>query len=382
MADIFLSYKRTDRDRVAPIAALLESRGWSVWWDTRIGAGEQWDEVIERELGAAGCVVVVWSIELVNSRWVRAEASEGLERGVLVPLHIDVAKPPLEFKLIQSVDLIGWAGDADWPAARSLVGTIGRMLGRSPGKNLTRRSVPTHTANSSKLEQVFQRGKSRPTQRELNHSLAGMSISRQIGAAVLGLIAGLMIVVPVVLWLSGFFSPQRPGPTVAGRAAPAAIDDRATPVNKTADTKTVKVRPVEPARPVERPPEKAAQFVTGSIEPPRPVPVEARPQPPLVPVAMAARFIDPKARIEELLTQAAKRIESGDVPGAREMLAGADDSGQGSVAFALAETYDPNMLAAWGAHGVAAHAAKARALYRKAYGLGVARAQNRLDALK
>ncbi len=206
---------------------------------------------------------------------------------------------------------------------------------------------------------------------------------QQMGAAVLGLIAGLMIVVPAVLWLSGFFSPQKPGPTMAGRATPAAIDAKASADAKTPDFKTVKVRPVDPARPVERPPEKAAQFVTGSVEPPRPVPVEVRPPPPPpVPLPTAARLIEPKARIEELLAQAAQRIERGDVAGAREMLAGADDGGQGSVSFALAETYDPNMLAAWGTRGVSADAAKARALYRKAFGLGVARAQTRLDALK
>ncbi len=50
--------------------------------------------------------------------------------------------------------------------------------------------------------------------------------------------------------------------------------------------------------------------------------------------------------------------------------------------FALAETYDPNMLAAWGTRGVAADVAKARALYRKALSLGAERAQVRLDALK
>jgi hypothetical protein len=205
---------------------------------------------------------------------------------------------------------------------------------------------------------------------------------QQMGAAVLGLIAGLMIVVPAVLWLSGFFGPQKPGPTAAGRAAPAAID--ASSDAKTAEVKTVKmqVRPVDQARPAEKPPEKALQFVTGSVEPPRPVPVEIRPPPPPVPVATAARLVEPKARIEELLAQAARRIESGDVTGAREVLAGADDGAQGSVSFALAETYDPNMLAAWGTRGVAADAAKARALYRKAFGLGVARAQTRLDALK
>ena len=206
---------------------------------------------------------------------------------------------------------------------------------------------------------------------------------QQMGAAVLGLIAGLMIVVPAVLWLSGFFGPPKSGPTTAARAAPSAVDA------KTADVPTVRVqvRPVEQMRPPapEKPPESAAQFVTGNIEPPRPAAIEAKAPPatPQIPVAAAARLIDPnKARIDGLLAQAAQRIDSGDVTGAREMLAAADDGGQGAVSFALAETYDPNMLAAWGTRGVAADAAKARALYRKAFGLGVARAQSRLDALR
>jgi hypothetical protein len=56
-------------------------------------------------------------------------------------------------------------------------------------------------------------------------------------------------------------------------------------------------------------------------------------------------------RVEEILAQAARRVSSGDVIGARDMLAAAEDSAQGPVTFALAETYDPNMLAAWGSRG-------------------------------
>jgi hypothetical protein len=209
---------------------------------------------------------------------------------------------------------------------------------------------------------------------------------QQMGAAVVGLIAGLMIVVPAVLWLSGFFSSQKAGPTAAARVAPAAVDARAPPDAKTADVKTVRVqvRPMDQGRPAEKQSETAAQFMTGSVEPPRPAPLEAKPPlPPAVPVIPVARLVDPnKARIDELLAQAAQRIEGGDVIGAREILAGGDDGAQGSVSFALAETYDPNMLAAWGTRGVAADAAKARALYRKASSLGVTRAQNRLDALR
>ena len=209
---------------------------------------------------------------------------------------------------------------------------------------------------------------------------------QQMGAAVVGLIAGLMIVVPAVLWLSGFFGPQRSGPTAAARVAPTAVDVRASPDAKTVDVKTVRVqvRSVDQARPAEKPPESAAQFVTGSVEPPRSAPVEVKSSfPPPVPVIPSARLIDPnKARIDELLAQAAQRIESGDVVSAREMLASADDGAQGPVSFALAETYDPNMLAAWGTRGVAADAAKAREIYHKAFDLGVAQAQKRLDALR
>ena len=43
---------------------------------------------------------------------------------------------------------------------------------------------------------------------------------------------------------------------------------------------------------------------------------------------------------------------------AREMLAAAEDRRQGLVSFALAETYDPNILAAWGTRGVAGDIAK------------------------
>jgi len=84
----------------------------------------------------------------------------------------------------------------------------------------------------------------------------------------------------------------------------------------------------------------------------------------------------------DLIAQALRRVENGDVAGAREMLAAAVDDTQGRVAFALAETYDPNMLLAWGTRGVVADVARARALYRKALNLGVASAHGRLEALK
>jgi formylglycine-generating enzyme required for sulfatase activity len=103
--------------------------------------------------------------------------------------------------------------------------------------------------------------------------------------------------------------------------------------------------------------------------------------------ALKRKFVEPppaeaKAPPNDLIAQASRRIESGDVAGARQMLEAAEVDRQGLVSFALAETYDPNMLASWGARGVAPDIARARALYRKALSLGVASAHGRLEALK
>ena len=50
MADIFVSYSRQDKVRVAALVASLESEGWSVWWDPEITPGEEFDSLISREL--------------------------------------------------------------------------------------------------------------------------------------------------------------------------------------------------------------------------------------------------------------------------------------------------------------------------------------------
>lgn len=105
MADIFVSYASEDRERVAPIAAYLESQGWSVWWDRRLDAGTSFDREIERELDAATCVLVVWSQASIESDWVRTEAQEGMDRGALVPILLDAVRPPLAFRRIQAQDV-------------------------------------------------------------------------------------------------------------------------------------------------------------------------------------------------------------------------------------------------------------------------------------
>jgi adenylate cyclase len=76
MADVFISYARIDKARVAPLVAAIEARGWTAWWDPDITPGQEFDSQIEDELQAAAAVVVVWTPNSVGSRRVRGEARE------------------------------------------------------------------------------------------------------------------------------------------------------------------------------------------------------------------------------------------------------------------------------------------------------------------
>src|SRR4051812_44000798 len=108
MADVFVSYARSDKARVAPIVAAIEARGWSVWWDTAINPGQEFDQQIGAEIKLAGAVLVVWTQASVESRWVRGEAREGAERGILVPVRLDDASLPIDVRALHTTDLREW----------------------------------------------------------------------------------------------------------------------------------------------------------------------------------------------------------------------------------------------------------------------------------
>lgn len=129
MADVFISYASEDRERAAKLASALGERGWSVWWDRKIVAGQAFDHAIERELETAKSVIVLWSIHSVASEWVKNEASVASERGVLVPALIDSVKLPLEFRRKQTADLIGWDGDLSHSGFQSLCEGISVSMG-------------------------------------------------------------------------------------------------------------------------------------------------------------------------------------------------------------------------------------------------------------
>lgn len=124
MGHVFISYSRTDRQYAAKLAELLEQERIAVWLDDRIEAGRHFDKEIEVALDQAQKVVVIWSTASVESHWVRAEAGEGLKRGILVPIARDIAKIPLEFRRVQALDFSRWSGDSGAAEFRDLVRSL------------------------------------------------------------------------------------------------------------------------------------------------------------------------------------------------------------------------------------------------------------------
>jgi hypothetical protein len=129
MADIFVSYAREDSDRIAALVSGLEQRGWSVFWDRRIPAGETWRGYIGSALEGARCVIVAWSRHSIGSSWVLEEAEDAKQRGVLVPVLLDGVELPRGFREIQTADLTGWTAARTSPALDALAQDLRSRLG-------------------------------------------------------------------------------------------------------------------------------------------------------------------------------------------------------------------------------------------------------------
>ena len=149
MSHVFISYKREDELRVAPLARALEAEGLDVWWDRGLPGGESWHANIEEKLQQAGCVVVVWSSSSSGQEggYVREEARRGLNRNILVPVLIETLDHlPLGFGEIQAIDLTRWRGERRDSYFTDLVGVIRAKLAneplpqaRGPAKRIARR---------------------------------------------------------------------------------------------------------------------------------------------------------------------------------------------------------------------------------------------------
>ena len=110
MADIFLSYSRTDSNFMRQLRADLRAEGFTIWTDERLAPGTPvWQRAIETEIEAAHCMVVLLSPTARQSIWVAREIAYAEALGLpMYPALVagDVRRSvPISLITVQRVDL-------------------------------------------------------------------------------------------------------------------------------------------------------------------------------------------------------------------------------------------------------------------------------------
>src|SRR5262245_51383872 len=92
--DIFVSYRRSDRELVASVVRRLEERGVGVWYDANIEAGGDWRDEIVEALTNSEMLVIFFSEDCNNSRQLKKELAVADHLGkAVVPILIEDTQP-------------------------------------------------------------------------------------------------------------------------------------------------------------------------------------------------------------------------------------------------------------------------------------------------
>ena len=96
MADIFISYEKSDASAAQNLRDKFQSEGWSTFLDRDIAVGDSWRKRIAAELNQARAIVVLWSAAAVESDWVCGETQFAQKKGkaIRMTLGTDVAIYP------------------------------------------------------------------------------------------------------------------------------------------------------------------------------------------------------------------------------------------------------------------------------------------------
>ena len=148
MADVFISYKREDRELAERLAHALEQLGFDVWWDFDLLAGDKYRRVIREVIDKCSAAIVLWSGKSVESDFVMDEASHAKNRGKLCPARIDEVDLPFGFGQTHTDDLIGWDGELTHAGFQGLVRSLETRVGRKAKLGAVRRSAESQAANT------------------------------------------------------------------------------------------------------------------------------------------------------------------------------------------------------------------------------------------
>lgn len=88
MADVFISYARTDEASARELARLLTEAGLTVWFDGELVPGQNWARSIREEIDQSKLVIALMSPAAMESNWVQAEALHAFASSKLLPVLV------------------------------------------------------------------------------------------------------------------------------------------------------------------------------------------------------------------------------------------------------------------------------------------------------
>lgn len=185
MADVFISYASENREFALKLRDAITASAKSVWIDQGLHTGEYRLQIAE-ELRAARAVVVIWTPDSIESRWVLDEADRASNQKKLVPIQVRPTDPsgaamgfeiPLGFGQIHALDFTNWLGDPDAPQVKSLMENLAKVEAKRWAELLSR------TTGAARVDaaRFFQ---------NISTELAGLALSKlfigSVGLASLG----------------------------------------------------------------------------------------------------------------------------------------------------------------------------------------------------
>ena len=130
MTDVFVSYAGIDRERAREVAETLAALGYDVWWDQKIPVGSSWDKFIPTKVREARCLIVLWSKNSIDSKYVREEVRLADTLGRLAPGTLDRTQPPFGFGQMEAAQLEDWhPAQLDHPEWLNLLHRVAELAG-------------------------------------------------------------------------------------------------------------------------------------------------------------------------------------------------------------------------------------------------------------
>ena len=203
MSDVFISYAHEDLAEARNVAEAVSARGLSVFWDRTIPTGRTFEAVIEEAIGSANAVVVLWSRNSVRSNWVRAEASEGANREILVPATLDGERPPLRYRISQTADLTDWRPGSETDSFRVFISDIVATARRHDSAESSI-SIPGDRGNGNRPHSIQRDTADASIRRCLDASIASAWVG-SLALAVTGAYDYGVITTEVRIWAAAYW---------------------------------------------------------------------------------------------------------------------------------------------------------------------------------